>query len=72
MTTVALLTGVLLLLARILKLGFLAAVAHQRDVAAVYLPSVIDRPWLGEISFPDACALAAVARHKHKYSKNIS
>ncbi|HEY2016095.1 MAG TPA: hypothetical protein VGH38_21480 [Bryobacteraceae bacterium] len=43
---------------RILRLGFASALARQRDVAAIYLPAVLDRPWIGETSFPNACALA--------------
>ena len=43
---------------RILRLGFTSALIRQRDVAETYLPTVIDRPWIGEISFPNACALA--------------
>src|SRR6185503_18955999 len=45
---------------RILRLGFASALIRQRDAAAMYLPFVIDRPWIGETSFPNACELAKV------------
>jgi len=43
---------------RILQLGFTSALIRQHDVAYFYLPSVIDRPWIAETSFPNACELA--------------
>ena len=43
---------------RILQLGFASALVRQRDVAYFYLPSVMSRPWLAEMSFPNACELA--------------
>lgn len=43
---------------RILQLGFTSALIRQRDVAVFYLPSVMDRPWIADTSFPNACELA--------------
>src|ERR1051326_4352821 len=43
---------------RVLRLGFTSALMAQHDVAYYYLPSVIDRSWIGEMSFPNACELA--------------
>ncbi len=43
---------------RALRLGFEAALAQNLDVAQRYLPLVIDRPWLEEMDFHGACALA--------------
>jgi predicted lipid carrier protein YhbT len=40
------------------KRGFEAALAGDPDVARRYLPAVIDKPWLGEMNFREACALA--------------
>lgn len=41
-----------------LRRGFEAALAGNPDAAVRYLPLVIDRPWLGEMNFHAACALA--------------
>ncbi len=43
---------------RALRLGFEAALASNQDVARQYLPAVIDRPWIREMNFREACALA--------------
>ena len=50
---------------RILKLGFMAAISRQPQVAKQYLPLVIDRAWLGDANFQDACALAAMLNAEH-------
>lgn len=50
---------------RVRRLAFLAAASRQRDLAAIWLPDVIDRPWLGEVSLYDAVALAASAPEEH-------
>ncbi len=49
---------------RALKVGFEAALAGSPDVARRYLPAVIDRPWIGEVNFRAACALAQVVQAK--------
>jgi hypothetical protein len=41
-----------------LRTGFEAALAHNLNAARRYLPLVIDRPWLGETDFREACGLA--------------
>jgi hypothetical protein len=56
---------------RILKLGFTSAIIRQRDVAAVYLQSVIDRPWIAETSFPNACALAKMLDGESPAAENL-
>jgi len=43
---------------RVLRVGFSAALARPSEVARGYLPLVIDRPWLSEVDFRGACALA--------------
>jgi hypothetical protein len=44
---------------RILRIAFTAALAQDLDLAGQYLAQVIDRPWVSELSFHDACELAA-------------
>ncbi len=43
---------------RILRVAFTAALTQDFDVAGEYLPKVIDRPWVPELNFHDACELA--------------
>ena len=43
---------------RLLKLGFEAVLNASPVEAAARLPLVIDRPWLAELNFREACALA--------------
>ena len=56
---------------RILRLGFTAALIRQRDAAAFYLPSVIDRPWISEISFPNACEFAKLVDGESPAAENL-
>jgi hypothetical protein len=43
---------------RILRVAFTAALTEDFDVAAHYLPMVLDRAWVAELNFHDACELA--------------
>jgi hypothetical protein len=49
---------------RELRLGFEAALTGNLDAARRSLPLVIDRPWLGEVDFRGACALARAIERK--------
>ncbi|HLK69692.1 MAG TPA: hypothetical protein VKU19_39960 [Bryobacteraceae bacterium] len=44
---------------RIERIAFTAALAQDMDTAAQYLPSILDRSWLADLNFHDACELAA-------------
>ncbi|HTS30520.1 MAG TPA: hypothetical protein VMH81_31830 [Bryobacteraceae bacterium] len=44
---------------RVLRVAYAAALGQDPDVAAEFLPTVLDKPWLAELSFHDACELAA-------------
>jgi hypothetical protein len=46
-----------------LRRNFEAALAGDPENAIRTLPSVIDQPWIGEVSFRDACALARAVAH---------
>ena len=47
-----------------LRRHFEAALAQDPESALDSLPLVIDRPWIGEVGFRDACTLAQAAVHQ--------
>jgi hypothetical protein len=49
---------------RALRLGFEAVLSGDLDAARRYLPLVTGRPWLGEMDFRGACALARTIEEK--------
>jgi hypothetical protein len=44
---------------RILRIAFTAALTQGLDIAEQYLPLAIDRAWVAELNFHDACELAS-------------
>ena len=55
-----------------LRRHFEAALAQDPESALDSLPLVIDRPWIGELGFRDACTLAKAAVHQPESTRALA